>query len=197
MAASYICELRALEPEGPYFLGGHSGGTIVALEMAQQLRTLGQDVALLAFFEPTKFGALTRLRQYVKQLLNLGLGHYLRKYYKRIFWRLPIRLALRFGYSVPHTWRSDPMLISLIHAQAASLYKPQPYSGRIALFLSAESQRRNDPRLMEWENVATGDLEVHEVPGDHLTIFKEPYIQILAARLKSCLEQAQAKSNLR
>ena len=37
LAASYIAEVRAVQPEGPYFLGGLSFGGIVAFEMAQQL----------------------------------------------------------------------------------------------------------------------------------------------------------------
>jgi thioesterase domain-containing protein/acyl carrier protein len=53
MAASYVGELRGVQPEGPYFLGGYSVGGVVALEMAQQLLTQGQDVALLAMFDTT------------------------------------------------------------------------------------------------------------------------------------------------
>ena len=47
MAAQYVADLRAFQPQGPYFLGGYCFGGIVAYEMAQQLRAHGQSVAFL------------------------------------------------------------------------------------------------------------------------------------------------------
>jgi amino acid adenylation domain-containing protein len=51
MAAHYVEELRAVQPEGPYFLGGWSMGGVVAFEMARQLQRLEQDVKLLALVD--------------------------------------------------------------------------------------------------------------------------------------------------
>jgi amino acid adenylation domain-containing protein len=51
MAAHYIKEMRALQPEGPYYLGGSSFGGLMAFEMAQQLYAQGQQVGLLALFD--------------------------------------------------------------------------------------------------------------------------------------------------
>ena len=46
-------EIRAVQPKGPYFIGGHSFGGIVAFEMAQQLHRQGQSVGLLVLLDPT------------------------------------------------------------------------------------------------------------------------------------------------
>src|SRR5262249_55453963 len=51
MAAHYVEELRAVQPEGPYLLGGWSMGGVVAFEMAQQLQRLEQEVKLLALVD--------------------------------------------------------------------------------------------------------------------------------------------------
>jgi thioesterase domain-containing protein len=51
MAAHYIEALRRVQPSGPYFLGGWSFGGLVAFEMAQQLLSSGQQVALLAILD--------------------------------------------------------------------------------------------------------------------------------------------------
>lgn len=51
MAARYIREIKAIQPEGPYFLGGSSFGGTAAFEMAQQLHASGDEVALLAVFD--------------------------------------------------------------------------------------------------------------------------------------------------
>ncbi len=47
IAADYVDELRTVQPEGPYTLGGYAGGGVIAFEMAQQLRARGEELALL------------------------------------------------------------------------------------------------------------------------------------------------------
>src|SRR4029077_8113983 len=51
MAAAYVTEVREVQPEGPYLLGGYSGGGVVAFEMAHQLTAAGEAVALLVMFD--------------------------------------------------------------------------------------------------------------------------------------------------
>jgi thioesterase domain-containing protein len=36
-----------------------------------------------------------------------------------------------------------------------------------------------DPKL-GWGSLVTGGLDLYEVPGHHMNMFKEPYIQVLA-----------------
>jgi thioesterase domain-containing protein len=50
MAACYVAAMREVQPEGPYLLCGHSFGSWVAFEIAQQLQRQGQRVELLALF---------------------------------------------------------------------------------------------------------------------------------------------------
>jgi amino acid adenylation domain-containing protein len=50
MAAHYIAEMRSVQPHGPYYLAGYCYGAIVAFEMAQQLTSENQKIALLANF---------------------------------------------------------------------------------------------------------------------------------------------------
>ena len=53
LAAHYLKDVKSICPKGPYFLGGHSFGGLVAFEMAQQLRRAGEEVGLLALIDPT------------------------------------------------------------------------------------------------------------------------------------------------
>ncbi len=48
MATHYVADLKAQQPQGPYLLGGYCFGGVVAYEMARQLETRGDKVALLA-----------------------------------------------------------------------------------------------------------------------------------------------------
>jgi thioesterase domain-containing protein/acyl carrier protein len=52
IASHYLEEVHHIAPDGPYFLGGHSFGAVVAFEMAQQIREQGQEVALLVLIDP-------------------------------------------------------------------------------------------------------------------------------------------------
>ena len=51
MAKRYIQEIRRIQPEGPYRIGGYSFGGLVAYEMAQMLEAQGEEMALLALFD--------------------------------------------------------------------------------------------------------------------------------------------------
>ncbi len=51
VAAEHLEAIRVVQPEGPYFIGGHCFGGLVAFEMAQQLRRAGDDVAIVAIMD--------------------------------------------------------------------------------------------------------------------------------------------------
>jgi thioesterase domain-containing protein len=38
--------------------------------------------------------------------------------------------------------------------------------------------------------MALGGVDIHEVPGDHLGIFEEPHVQVLAKKLRACIDKA-------
>ena len=51
MAAHCIKEIKTIQPNGPYFIGGHCFGGTVAFEIAQQLYAQGEEIALLALVD--------------------------------------------------------------------------------------------------------------------------------------------------
>jgi len=51
MAADRLSAVRAVRPRGPYVLGGHCNGGLVALEMARLLRAQGERVELVALVD--------------------------------------------------------------------------------------------------------------------------------------------------
>jgi len=70
---------------------------------------------------------------------------------------------------------------------AKDTYVPKVYPGRVIFFQT----RDNQDAPYRWENLMAGGIEVHEIPGDHETIMQEPYVQILAEKLKARLAQLQ------
>ncbi len=72
IAAEHLAALRAIQPDGPYLLGGFCGGAAVAFEMAQQLQAQGERVDALALIEQGVAHAETRLaRALIGRLGNL------------------------------------------------------------------------------------------------------------------------------
>lgn len=51
MARKCLEEIKIIQPQGPYFIGGHCFGGTVAFEIAQQLYAQGEKVALLALID--------------------------------------------------------------------------------------------------------------------------------------------------
>ena len=76
------------------------------------------------------------------------------------------------------------------NSKAYQIYVPQVYSGRVILFRASERPPGFylDPQL-GWGNLPAGGMEIYEIPGNHTSIMKSP---ILAEKLRTCLEKAQA-----
>jgi amino acid adenylation domain-containing protein len=69
MAKRYLDFLRDARPHGPYVLGGHCNGGLIALEIAQQLRAEGEDVQLVVVVETA---ALERRFRPLRKALHLA-----------------------------------------------------------------------------------------------------------------------------
>lgn len=70
MAAYYIEQIRRVQPEGPYLLGGLCAGGVLAFEIAQQLQIQGQKVAMVAIIDAADVEAQKRVGRIASQRLN-------------------------------------------------------------------------------------------------------------------------------
>jgi thioesterase domain-containing protein/acyl carrier protein len=89
IAQDYIQEIQKVQPKGPYLLAGLSNGGNIALEMAQQLKVQGHEVALLAMFDsygPEGIKLLPPLPRFLSSVL------YVLQY---SIWRLIIKVIQR------------------------------------------------------------------------------------------------------
>ncbi|MGH7410405.1 MAG: non-ribosomal peptide synthetase, partial [Candidatus Methylomirabilis sp.] len=207
MAAQYIQEIRAFQPEGPYFLGGLSSGGLIAFEMAQQLHTQSQRVALLALFDTYNTGYEAslraaigflgrRIRFQIGNLLRLGPNYFrqrkrtvLRKIRGRI-WRVKYRFYEGVRRPLPRALQN----VYEANGLAARQYAPQVYAGRVTLFRASDRglERFYEP-LLGWGGLAAGGVEVHVIQGGHTTMVSEPHVRALADELRTCLRKSQAE----
>jgi amino acid adenylation domain-containing protein len=215
MAQHYIKEMRERQPEGPYFIGGRSLGGMIAFEMATQLRAQGEAIGLLGLLDtyPTGYAKLFRDEATLRAALgraakrtkahlanlrqlsvNEGLTYLIKKArfapskLKSQVWRRIHRSYEKLGRSLPRAFRHVEEFNSL----AVREYTPQVYEGAVTLFWASADLRTSIDLVEGWRALAGGGIEVHEIPGSHLDIIKEPHVSELASKLSACLARAQS-----
>ena len=155
----------------------------------------------------------TRIRLHWSKFSKLGAIYITKKGQKWLELRLgrlqaslkSARIAIHnlLGIPIPYELRQFALQRALGKAnrQALKTHTPVKFPGRATLFRSAK--QIDDPTISYsgciqdrdygWGQLAEGGIEVREVEGDHISMFKEPYIQSLAAAFDECLERALAK----
>lgn len=144
LAAGYLDGVRRIQPNGPYRLGGYSLGALVALEMAQQLRTAGEEVDALFLLDPTfRSGTGAQARDQPPALTN-GTFELLFPHDRQgAFWLASLRL-----------WKG---------------YTARPYDGRALAVFSRTGDRPND-----WSALLRPDAPLHVLDVPPRALFEPP-----------------------
>jgi thioesterase domain-containing protein/acyl carrier protein len=210
MAAHYVTEIRKVQPEGPYHIGGHSFGGRVAYVMAQQLQAAGQDVAFLALFDT--YSSYGRMRvetgdwfaRHLERIRALPAGRwpaYIGLRVQNIAEAVYERLRLKGFSAAWHFYKSrgKPLPRFLCRVEPANdmirrAYRAQPYDGDVTLFKCERSARTPADAHDGWHKLVRGNLEIRPIPGTHHEIVNQPYVPTLAAELADTLAKAQAVS---
>lgn len=217
-ASRYLHEIRKVQPNAPYLLGGHCYGGVLAFEIAQQLQRQGQTVGLLvvidAILPETRIEStkdddakfLLRMAESIKsnnnvefsvtfeELRDLPLNeqlHLVNKKTNYIFSDTEIKDFLRYYQ------------LFKAHVQAMRDYVPQVYPHSMTLLKANEEiihdfespEFHTDDPLLGWGKYSSQRIQAVEVPGDHFSIFVEPNIQELARHLKICIDNCAISIN--
>jgi len=208
MAAHYIKEIRTIQFNGPYFISGSGAGCTIALEMAHQLESQGQKVALIVLMSPAPLKPIissTKLHTYYRylywypriyfRLLNILIKSRPRipliksAFFNRVLW--PWKIFHRF---IPIEIHRFHRFLDALGRARLSYTPPQAYHGRITCFLREELSHDHKKAIGDWYEIAVGGLDVRFVPGTILSMWQEPHVQILAEKLIACLNEAQKNS---
>ena len=177
MAADAIAGIQKLQPEGPYFLVGLCFGGAVAFEIAQQLRKKEQSVALLAMVEAS---APEHQRK-----TKTGFGKQ-KKAKKKIV--IP-------SYIFDDVTFADPNLLRVAKGiyRAMRTYEATIYPDKVILFQASEGDTKDiaqRKRHVSMWGKLTGELEVHKLPGDHMSLYEESRIGALVDQLRDVILRA-------
>jgi amino acid adenylation domain-containing protein len=213
MAANYVAALRQVQPHGPYLLGGWSLGGVVALEMARHLRAQGEPVGLLAVIDaqlpqaaaPSPFDNQLHLLQRFAQNIGLDVERFgpMAEHIQQLTPEAQLNALLEQAKQerlIPADiepaqlrWR---FRVFEANNRALYTYKPEVYPGRITFLQAREPLPGAQlPSLDGWRALAGGGFEQHAIPGDHLSIVRQPHVQALAEQLASCIAGCE-KSDL-
>ena len=199
LAERYISELKIRGFKPPYLLGGSSFGGLVAYEMAQQLSAADEEVRLLVMIDtPTPAQMPANLTD------SAAILHYL------LADKLPLSLEVmrtldapaqvdyvldqariqgkgdvlppHLGVALFNTW--------IAHQEATFAYEPKPYSHDVLFFRHSEPME-NFPPLphLPWVDLMEGKVEIHQVPGNHVSMNYPPHVKVLAEHLKTVLRK--------
>ncbi|MDF9391891.1 non-ribosomal peptide synthetase [Methylococcus capsulatus] len=186
LARLYVSEIKTVQAQGPYWIGGHSMGGIIAFEMARQFHALGDEVALVANFDNWNRAAdaphfATKLLRLTSHFLKLGAADKLRFLRDKMQWaKQCVHARLARGQADIRQLQE----MKAANVRAAYRYVPGFYPGTLTLFRARQQAATalNDP-LLGWNGLAEA-IDVVEVPGDHYTLLGEPHVGTLANELR-------------
>ncbi|MCS6246378.1 MAG: amino acid adenylation domain-containing protein [Opitutus sp.] len=222
MAAQYVRDLRAFQPEGPYLLGGYCFGGNIAYEMSRMLMDQGQRVDLLVLFNTSppncSYDCTTITPLFVcRFFLNLThwfigfvkWGHV--KQLRFLRWKFQMmrrRVGKLFGHGPSATGFDVETQVDLstvpiedhslwtAHVRANGLHQASVYQGKVTLLrtLGHPFDCNYDP-LCGWADYAKGGITVKVLPGLHESLLEEPQVRLAAKELKTLLDQINAEAN--
>lgn len=193
MAAHYIAELKVVQPDGPYALGGHCSGSWVAFEMARQLEASGEEISALVLVdqgppgvERTPVKTLPYLAGRVRFYFSSGRLRHALAWSLKIFWA---RYLLR---------RARPLTAGRVeevreaHRVAHRTYEGGHVKQDLTLVLSADSLTLSDKAWYTlWSELTNGRITIHNVGGTHANLLVKPYVSSLAGTIATVLDIAE------
>ncbi len=200
IAQHYLAEMLTVQSDGPYFLAGHCAGARVVLEMAQQLKQQGKQVALLVILDSVAPSMTQRVSlakrktgKVLQQWNNFKRGHWgeIVRFFSRGIVNqcksLNRRRVLAYGsaYAKRAVYSHE---VKKAIGVANWNYVASDYDGDIVLIRSQTS----DWKRLNWSDVSD-HVQYVDLPISHITMFLEPDVQLLSSTLTRLIHEAQEK----
>jgi thioesterase domain-containing protein/NAD(P)-dependent dehydrogenase (short-subunit alcohol dehydrogenase family)/acyl carrier protein len=213
MARHYVEQIRERQPNGPYYVAGHSFGGMVTYEIARQLKAQNETMGLVGLLDtyqrniteadalqqtdaPARIGKLPIFQRLKKDIEAILLGQdrvryllerqtFLNAWALKTLYRNVHKWTTRLGWPMPRFMNNvkEANWIALDH------FTPKPYDGPVVLFQCLDRLDTDFPDSSHvWKRLISGEVTVIGVPGDHNSILKEPGVSVLAKQMLSFLE---------
>ena len=207
MATRYIECIEKIHVGGPYALAGFSFGGVVAFEMAKQLKIKGKTVSIIAaldtYIDSSYFYSKYSHKQVIRYLdvTNRRL-HFLKEIlfsWKAFKLRTKAKkkhlLKRYFGLKDSLTEQDALALEQYVQASAmvnkiVDRYHLVPQDFEVELFRAQDDEYyKSDPEHLGWKKAALKGVNIHNIPGNHLSIVSPPNDKILVKLLQNLLDE--------
>ena len=202
IAKAYLEDIRRIQPDGPYLLGGYSFGGLVAYEMALQLKAAGAGTSKLLLFDtPNPVAPIRRFtlpeRIHAQWKLQ-GDGGFAGKV-AGLGMRAASGMVTRMKFELDNRRAATSDASEgdhLRHVQSRQqhdalydAYVPKPYDGQTCLFIAEAGggDKFDYEENLGWNGYFSGNLQIAKVPGSHLEIFREPHLEHLLIATRAML----------
>lgn len=201
MAELYIRHMLTVDPHGPYRLIGYSGGGVIAVEMAHQLRRSGREVELLTMLDtlaPQEASTPLSLADKIGMLTKLD-GAYLARRMAHHSGRLREKIQAKLAGNGEHQGKSQIELLSeqceTVYLQAQGRYFPEPYDGDVLLFRAERTSAMfaRSGEMLGWQGLITGKMDIVTLDAYHDTLLADGSIEVIVKELQQRLAALNAQ----
>ena len=179
MAAEYLREVKAYQPEGPYCLCGYSFGGLVAFEMARQLRESGDELGLVGIFD----SMMSPLKWPLRTWLSIARHRFV--HFANKARAAPIHTWPAAIHKAGSFWKCLPSSVLKVSARAliaSARYRPGFYPGELTVFSPLEREPGLPSLQSIWSKHARA-ISIVETAGNHWTMLSAPNARSTAACL--------------
>ena len=195
MAAYYVQQLLEFHQGGPYCLVGWCYGGLVAAEMVLQMKALQRDDAMLILIETpfprSDFGQLEYYAGRLAGLVKMGPRQWLLYARNKLKYRRKVKTGEidgLFSLHLSHGPLANRDHVYRLNKRAAEQYRMRmPPGCPIRLFNGTELEEGYIPDPQNYWVKTSRDVESFLIPGNHLTVLKEPNVGEFAERLINVL----------
>jgi thioesterase domain-containing protein len=185
LAQECIAAMRAVQPHGPYCLGGMCEGVLIAQQMILELESQGEEVGLFAIFdtwvlENSQIRPLWAVDYYLQRfrIFRSQPSQEQQAKLRRILKRLlsPNQVPDGSGWTSAY-WPSES-------------FQPPRFQAPVLLF-----KRMRQPyyyvrdREMGWGTRSEGGVEICEINCQHIEVLRPPHVHIIGRKLASRLQR--------
>ena len=189
--------MRSVQPQGPYHLLGWSLGGVIAHAMAVELRSTGEEVALLAVMDSfvDNAGLPPEEMLTVEELLGgLGLAFDAdhrdgELTYARAVELLNESFGQETGLTTEHLRRINAGFVN--SSRIMHRFTPAVFDGELLFFTAARSAGENGHRhsAAEWKNSVTGAIREFELDCEHNQMIEPSVLATIGPILEEHIAQ--------
>jgi nonribosomal peptide synthetase DhbF len=188
MASDYFSLIREIQPVGPYLLVGYSFGGLVAFEMARQIESAGETIALLAVLDSYLHASLSPdqqpsaqkdlLQEEILESFLKYLGYdpsHIRSQAQSLDYSTVAKVLKQNRYmaeadldTIKGLLSTLAKLLTATSPALASAFMPKDMvNAEITLFVAIEDNPRINEAIQGWQSYSKRLLDVHKILTSH------------------------------